>query len=102
MKLSQPLVENEEQIVYEPITLKLKHFVKGVTIRYTTDGTEPDSLLSPVYGGNFTVDKNITIRAKAFKPGWISSDIAERIFYRAGYTIDSIRLLQASTRPGTY
>lgn len=94
MKLNEPLVENEEVIVYDPIPLKLKHFVKGVTIRYTVDGTEPDSLLSPIYQGSFIVDKNLTLRAKAYKSGWISSNVAERVFYKAGYTIDSIRLLQ--------
>jgi hypothetical protein len=38
----------------------------------------------------------MTLKAKAFKPGWISSDITERVFYKAGFTIDSIRLLQPS------
>lgn len=94
IKLNKPMVENEEQIIIEPLPLKLKHFVKGVTIRYTTDGTEPDSLLSPVYKDDVVVNKNMTVKARAFKPGWISSDVVEKTFYRAGYRVDSIRLLQ--------
>ena len=94
IKLNPPLVENEEQIIIEPMPLKLKHFVKAVIIRYTTDGTEPDSLLSPIFKDDFMISKNITVKAKAFKPGWISSDVIEKTFYSAGHRIDSIRLLQ--------
>ena len=96
IKLNKPMVENEEQVLLQPVALQLKHFVKGVTIRYTTDGKEPDSILSPVYKAGFMLDKNMTIKAKAFKPGWISSDIAEKTFYKAGYKIDSIRFVKAS------
>ncbi len=96
IKLNKPMVENEEQILLEPTVLKLKHFVNGVTIRYTLDGTEPDSMLSPIYKGDLILDKNATIKAKAFKTGWGSSDVAEKTFFRAGYKIDSIRLLQPS------
>ena len=96
MKLNAPIVENEEQVILKPIALKLKHYVKGVTIRYTTDGSEPDSLLSPLYTGNVIVNSNMTLKSKAFMQGWLSSDVVERVFYKAGYTIDSIRLVQAA------
>jgi hypothetical protein len=96
IKLNPPMIENEEQIVLEPVTLKLKHYVKGVSIRYTTDGTVPDSLSSALYKGDFMVDKNMTVKTKAFKPGWISSDVTEKTFYKAGYKIDSIRFVQPS------
>ena len=94
IKLNQPLIENEEQVLLQPAPLRLKHYVKGVTIHYTTDGTEPDSIQSPISKGDFIMNKNMTVKAKAFKPGWISSDVAERIFYKAGYKIDSIRLMK--------
>ena len=96
IKLNPPLVENEEPIIQQPERLKLKHFVKGVTIRFTTDGSDPDSLHSPVYKDDFTIDKGMTVKAKAYKPNWISSEIAEKTFYKAGYKIDSIHLLHPS------
>ncbi len=94
IKLNRPLIENEEQVLLQPAALKLKHYVKGVSIRYTADGSDPDSITSPLYKSDFTLDKNVTIKAKAFKPGWISSDIVEKTFYKAGYKIDSIRLVK--------
>jgi hypothetical protein len=93
IKLNPPLVENEDQIIQQPEPLKLKHFVKGVTIRFTTDGSDPDSLHSPVYKDDFIIDKGMTVKAKAYKPNWISSEVSEKTFYKAGYKIDSIRFL---------
>ena len=95
LKLNPPLVQNEEQIVREPVPLKLKHYVKGTVIRYTTDGSEPDSLQSAIFSDNTMVDRNMLVKAKAFKPGWISSDVAERSFYKAGYQPDTVLLLKA-------
>ena len=93
IKLNPPVIENEEQVITEPVPLKLVHYVKGVTIRYTNDGTEPDSIHSAVYSANVLLDKKETIKAKAFKPGWISSDVVEKIFYKAGFTPDSVQLV---------
>ena len=77
----------------EPVLLRLKHPIKGVTIRYTTDGSEPDSVKSPQFDGKAMVDKNMVVKAKAFKQGWISSNVLERSFYKVGFKPDSIALL---------
>jgi hypothetical protein len=84
-------------VIAHPTALKLKHYIKNVTIRYTTDGTEPDSTRSSIYKDDSSViiNKNLTVKAKAYKPGWISSDIAQQIFYKAGYSPDSIQLINA-------
>jgi len=92
IKLNPPIIENEEQVITKPVPLQLKHYVKDVTLRYTTDGTEPDSIHSPIYKGDVILNKKETIKAKAFKPGWISSDVVEKIFYKAGFTPDSVQL----------
>ncbi|MEO8765278.1 MAG: FN3 associated domain-containing protein [Ginsengibacter sp.] len=95
IKLNPPVIENEEQVVLQPVPLKLKHYVKKVIIRYTTDGTEPDSIKSPVYvdDSSVLINKNVAIKAKAFKPGWISSDVIEQNFFKAGFRPDSVQLV---------
>lgn len=93
IRLNQPIVENEEQIFTEPLRIKLKHYVKDVSIRYTLDGTEPDSIHSSVYKGDLTITKNVVLKAKAYKPGWISSEVMERNFYRSSIKPDSVQLL---------
>ena len=95
IKLNPPVIQNEEQVITQPVPLQLKHYVKGVTIRYTTDGTDPDSVNSPIYQDTVMLTKKQTIKAKAFKPGWISSDIVEEIFYKAGIVPDSVALVNA-------
>lgn len=93
LKLTPPLIENEEQVVVQSAPLKLKHYIKGVAIRYTLDGSEPDSLTSPLYQDGVMIDKSATVKTKAFKQGWLSSDVATKDFYRAGFKPDSLRLL---------
>ena len=93
IKLNPPIVQNEEQIIDPPVKLKLKHYVPGVRIRYTLDGTEPDNVLSPVYDTQTLIKKQVLMKAKAFKQGWHESDIVQYQFYQATYKPDTVILL---------
>jgi uncharacterized membrane protein len=95
IKLNPPVIENEQQIIVQPAPLKLKHYIKDVAIRYTTDGTEPDSMTSLLYKAGVMLDTTATVKAKAFKPGWISSDVVVKPFFKAGYQPRAVRLLQS-------
>ena len=96
LKLTPPILLNDEQIINSPITLKIKHYINGVNIRYTLDGTEPDSIHSMEYNNNILLTKNVTVKAKAFKKGWISSEVMENYFFSSKYKVDSaINLLPA-------
>jgi len=90
LKLTPPVLENEQQVIIQPQKLRLKHYINGVTIRYTLDGTRPDSLKSNVYNNDVTISSNTHLVAKAFKPGWQSSDSLEAFFYKAAYKADSL------------
>jgi len=89
LKLNAPILQNESFVVTEATPLLLKNYVKGATIRYTLDGTEPDSLSSRVYDNSVMINADVTVKAKAFKPGWISSDITQQHFFKGTYHIDS-------------
>jgi uncharacterized membrane protein len=90
LKLTPPILENEEQVIIKFQLLKLKHYINGVTIRYTLDGTDPDSLRSPMYTKNVTISGNAHLKAIAYKPGWYTSDTTEADFYAAKYRPDSL------------
>jgi uncharacterized membrane protein len=94
LKLTPPILLNEEQIITTPLTLQLKHYINGTSIRYTLDGTEPDSIHSPEYNNNIILTKNVAVKAKAFKQGWISSAIMENYFFSSTYKADSAINLQ--------
>ncbi|MBL7817189.1 MAG: chitobiase/beta-hexosaminidase C-terminal domain-containing protein [Saprospiraceae bacterium] len=96
-RLSMPILENDEvQVFKEDTKITLKHYVKGAVIRYTLDGTAPDSLKSPAYTeGGILINQSTTLKAKAFLEGWVSSDTLTQQFYKAGLVADSVRFVQA-------
>lgn len=84
LTLTPPAIKNEEFILNANETIELKHQVPGVTIRYTNDGTDPDSTSSPVYGGPISTAGFTMIKAKAVRTGWYSSPIAAFSFFKKG------------------
>ncbi len=93
LKLNPPHVENASMVFAQSSPVLLSHPVKGVEIRYTLDGTEPDSLKSPVFSSAVTVKENTVVKAKAYKPGWFSSDVVNFSFLKSTIKPDSLRLL---------
>ncbi len=84
LTLTPPVVKKEEFILPDNENIELKHQVGGVSIRYTTDGTDPDSTTSPVYKDPLTVNGFTLIKAKAIRTGWYSSPIASFTFFKKG------------------
>jgi uncharacterized membrane protein len=93
LALNPPIIENENQIIAGDAAIRLKHQIPGTTIRYTTNGTDPDSLAALVYKEPVRVLKNTKIRARAFKAGWYGSKDIEKYFFRYTYHIDSVKLI---------
>ncbi len=91
--LNPPQLKNSSTIFSQPVALQLKHPIKGVEIRYTTDGTEPDSLNSPVFTNQTVISQPTHVKAKAYKEGWFGSSVAMFDFYKSGYVPDSVNLL---------
>ncbi|MDQ6477137.1 FN3 associated domain-containing protein [Dyadobacter sp. LHD-138] len=95
LPLNAPMIENENQIIAGNAPISMKHQIPGTVIRYTLDGTEPDSVKSPVYNKPFAIGKNTFLKARAFKKGWYGSKQAEKFFFKAGFHIDSVKLITA-------
>ncbi len=94
MKISNPAIDQDSSIISGHLDVKLKHLLKGVIIRYTTDGTKPDSLKSLVYSKPLRLTDNTILKIKAYKDGWISSDVVQRAFYKSEIHPDTIFLLK--------
>jgi len=95
MKLIPPQVKNTAFVFKTPVTLDITNPIKGVDIRYTTDGKDPDSVNSPLYKPGITISDNTTIKAKAYKAGWYGSDVVSNSFFRDTYWPDSAYLVKA-------
>ena len=94
IKIINPSIEQDSSIIPAHLDIPIKHVVKGAIVRYTLDGTDPDSLNSPIYKKPIRLYNNTVVKTKAFKVGWISSDIVQRNFYKSTIHPDSIVLLQ--------
>jgi hypothetical protein len=93
LALNAPIIVTEKQLISKDETVSLKHQIAGTVIRYTLDGTEPDSTKSLVYDKPIAITKNSTLKARAFRAGWYGSKQVEKVFFKAGYPIDSAQLL---------
>jgi uncharacterized membrane protein len=95
VKLSPPQLSDNAVVFKSKLPLTLRHPIYGVDIRYTTDGTEPDSINAPLLKEGVFISDNATVKAKAYKQGWGSSDVAVFTFYKNGFKPDSVYFLKA-------
>ena len=100
LRLNPPVLRNGSTVFRASATALLAHPIQGVTIRYTLDGSEPDSLRSPIFNEKnppqFSV--NTSLKARVYKEGWLGSKAATFNFYKSTYTPDSIRVLSPLSR----
>ncbi|MHA4739157.1 FN3 associated domain-containing protein [Dyadobacter sp. MSC1_007] len=93
LALNPPIIVTEKQLISKDEKVTLKHQIAGTVIRYTLDGTEPDSTKSLVYDKPIAITKNSTLKARAFRAGWYGSKQVDKVFFKAGYPVDSAQLL---------
>ena len=93
LPLTAPFVKNEEFVLNNKDKIELKHQMTGITIRYTTDGIDPDSTNSPVYAGPITLNGFSMVKARATSPGWFSSPVVSFSFFQKGYKPTTAELI---------
>lgn len=93
MKLNPPRLKNKIVVFEDSISIDLDHPVNGVDIRFTTDGAEPDSLSSKLFHGHAVLKETTVIHARAYKQGWLRSDVTALTVYSSRHKPDSAILL---------
>lgn len=93
VKLSSPSLKNKSRVFIGEGLVDLTHPRQGVSIRYTLDGTDPDSVKSPLFKSGLKIKDNTIIKAKAFKNGWISSEISNFGFLKTNLRPNKIKLI---------
>jgi hypothetical protein len=92
--LTPPLmVKPEVQVFAAGEGFMIRHPMKGVTIRYTLDGKDPDSTTSPVFKDPIPVKGPTRVKARAVMDGWLASPVAEFTVYARGIPPESATLL---------
>jgi len=92
IKLSKPGLANDG-VLKKNEGIVLKHVMPGVTIRYTLDGANPDSVTDQVYKAPIPVESTTILKACAYKDGWLQSDRYEVICFVEGYKTKNAELL---------
>ncbi|MEI7586640.1 chitobiase/beta-hexosaminidase C-terminal domain-containing protein [Runella sp.] len=93
LKLNPPMLVNEKFVLTEQTPVTFKHPLKGVTIRYTLDGSVPDSTSSTVYQKPITLSGYTVVKARATKENWYVSDVVEYTFFKGTYRPSLVELL---------
>lgn len=97
LALSKPVLVNEG-ILKKGELLQLKSTMPGVVIRYSLDGTRPDSIVSPAYEKPISVNETVKLKAIACKEGWYCSELLEVTCYVEGYKSDEVTLLKPADK----
>lgn len=95
LKLNAPILVNEQFVVSAKTPVTFRHPLRGVTIRYTTDGTDPDTLKGAVYEKPFVVNGFTVVKVRATKAQWFASDQVEYTFFSGRYQPAKADLLNA-------
>ncbi len=92
LPLTEPLLQNGKKIITKEDPVVLTHKINGAEIRFTDDGSKPDSA-SRIFSEPLYYDSDVTIRAMAFKEGWVPSDTVTFDLIQRGESPKEIELL---------
>ncbi|MEP0711952.1 MAG: chitobiase/beta-hexosaminidase C-terminal domain-containing protein, partial [Algoriphagus sp.] len=92
-KLNNPIISQEKMIYQDSLELSISHPIKTAQIRYTLDGTEPDSISSAIYTQPIFVSSTGKLLAKAYAAEWKGSGSSEAIFMRSGIAPIDFKLI---------
>jgi uncharacterized membrane protein len=82
--LNPPKIEFDKVLFKDSTELVISHPIRTAEIRYSLDGSEPDSVQSPVYSLPIWIKKTAQIRTKAFAPEWNGSPTISTILFKEG------------------
>ncbi len=95
IKLSKPILENEG-LVKQGEEIVLKHAMPGAVIRYSLDGTDPDTLAGIIYDRSFKLNETTVLKARACKDRWYCSDVLEMTCFVEGIKPHHAELINAA------
>lgn len=87
--VATPVANPTGRIFVDPIQVALTVSTPGAVIRYTVDGSEPDST-SPVYTVPLTFAATTTLKAKAFLANWVPSAVMTEVYTDASTLVPPV------------
>lgn len=84
LKLTPPIPVSDKTLLDPGETVTLTHKLPGTVIRYTTDGTDPDSSSAKVFEAPIEIKGYTIIKTRACKDGWFCSPVGTYVLYNKG------------------
>jgi hypothetical protein len=91
--LNPPKIKFESTLFEGKTEVSLSHPIRSTEIRYTLDGSLPDSISSPVYKEPIALSASTPIRARAFAADWIGSADSKELLIKKGITPSAFNLV---------
>lgn len=82
--LRPPKIIGDQTIFSNDETIAFAQLIAGAEIKYTKDGTVPDSLNGIIYTEPFTISKGLDLNVITQKEGWATSPVATYHVYTRG------------------
>lgn len=99
LQLNLPRLSNASNIFRDTMVLSLGHPIRDVEIRFTLDGSEPDRENSQAFVlGETVLSEGKLVKARAYKEGWLGSEVATFNVYQNRHLPDSLILLSRLNR----
>ncbi len=92
LPLNRPTIVPASSFFRNETSVLLKHPISGVELRYTLDGSAPDSLNAAVYVDPFTIGAATQVRVRAYKSGWLASEEVSQTFHRSAVEPQEVSL----------
>jgi uncharacterized membrane protein len=94
IQINAPTLVNETNIAKDNEKVVFKHSLNNVNIKYTLDGSKPDSIKSVSYINPIEISKFTQIKLLATKPGWLASKTVEFTFFKSNFKAKSATMLK--------
>jgi hypothetical protein len=99
--LDAPAFHPQPGFYDEDVTVTLSGSAPEVIIRYTLDGSEPTPTQSILHTRPIALSSSRTVRARAFREGWIPSEISTGTYLvRAPAALQSLPMINLGADPG--
>ncbi|HMJ69229.1 MAG TPA: c-type cytochrome domain-containing protein [Cyclobacteriaceae bacterium] len=84
LRLTPPIPVTDKTLLDEGEQIYLTHKLPETVIRYTIDGSDPDSTSNLMYDAPFNIDGYTILKTMACKEGWFCSKVGTYVLYKKG------------------
>lgn len=102
-ELSPPTLEGNKFVFSAGDSITFNQRINGARIKYTLDGTEPDSTNGIIYSHPLAIDKGVDIKVMTEKEGWQTSSVVTYHLYAEGLRPSTVQQFTTPNEkyPGT-